>query len=70
MRLSFKPKTLRVGLHETCGLWTFSQRSNVKTAWQKLAVGRGGGLAAEGPSHGTTSTMVNPTLYRLSRTSG
>jgi len=24
---------LRVGLNETCGLWTFSQRSDVKTAW-------------------------------------
>jgi len=26
-------QTLRIGLHETCGLWKFSQRSDVKTAW-------------------------------------
>jgi len=26
-------QTLRAGLHESCGSWTFSQRSDVKTAW-------------------------------------
>jgi len=37
--LSFNVRCMPI--HETCSLWTFSQRSDVKTAWQKLAVGWG-----------------------------